>query len=375
MQFPTLQALFSVVFSLTTGDYASDTPLPPTSSRCVNPTVRKEWRSLTPNERADWTRAVTCLANLPREEAFQPIPEIAPLRYAPAFNPAGSYYDDIVYLHVKRDEEIHFTGYFLPWHRWYVHSFDTALRSKCSFRGPTPYWNWSMDAFDVYNSPVVQDDNPYTGVGSWGDSTTDYEVPSGPFGASSTFRLSYPCPHVLRRKYELHPYLHSLQPEFLRDPHLAVNTTFTVEKMIYLMNGFDGDYKGFQKFFEDFQGAHSGIHLVIGGDMSSSCPAGAPEGCNGGSKWAPNEPLFWMHHAMVDKIWHDWQRRNPRNAAAFEGGSVQHVENTTIYERYPIGGPPFLKTETVILGDGLFADTPISNLLDTTGGYLCYTYE
>ena len=41
-------------------------------------------------------------------------------------------------------EQIHFTGLFLPWHRWYVHFFESALKSKCGFAGATPYWNWSM---------------------------------------------------------------------------------------------------------------------------------------------------------------------------------------------------------------------------------------
>jgi tyrosinase len=44
-------------------------------------------------------------------------------------------------------EQIHFTGLFLPWHRWYVHSLESALKSKCGFTGATPYWNWSSGEF------------------------------------------------------------------------------------------------------------------------------------------------------------------------------------------------------------------------------------
>lgn len=33
-------------------------------------------------------------------------------------------------------------------------------------------------------------------------------------------------------------------------------------------------------------------------DLAGTCPPNAPEECKDGSKWAPNDPLFWMHHAV-----------------------------------------------------------------------------
>jgi hypothetical protein len=35
-----------------------------------------------------------------------------------------------------------------------------------------------------------------------------------------------------------------------------------------------------------------------------------------------SEPLFWMLHGMVDKVWYDWQRSNPTNTMAFGGSTV-----------------------------------------------------
>ncbi len=26
---------------------------------------------------------------------------------------------------------------------------------------------------------------------------------------------------------------------------------------------------------------------------------------------SPNDPVFWLHHAYVDKLWAQWQRRHP----------------------------------------------------------------
>jgi tyrosinase len=45
---------------------------------------------------------------------------------------------------------------------------------------------------------------------------------------------------------------------------------------------------------------------------------------------------------MIDKIWFDWQNRDPANAHSFSGGSVQALESLDTYNQYPTGGPPFL---------------------------------
>ena len=52
---------------------------------------------------------------------------------------------------------------------------------------------------------------------------------------------------------------------------------------------------------------------------------------------------------MIDKIWYDWQRRNPLNAKNFFGGSVEYLESLAAYNQYPNGGPPFLSVSTVLL--------------------------
>jgi hypothetical protein len=50
----------------------------------------------------------------------------------------------VIWLSYK---QIHFTGLFLPWHRWYVHFFESVMKSKCGFSGASPYWNWSSGWF------------------------------------------------------------------------------------------------------------------------------------------------------------------------------------------------------------------------------------
>ena len=71
------------------------------------------------------------------------------------------------------------------------------------------------------------------------------------------------------------------------------------------------------------------------------------------------DPMFFLHHAvrpmvgsiemvanlfvaqMIDKVWYDWQNRDPSNKNAFAGGSVSWPLGSS-YTEYPTGGPPFL---------------------------------
>jgi tyrosinase len=52
---------------------------------------------------------------------------------------------------------------------------------------------------------------------------------------------------------------------------------------------------------------------------------------------------------MVDKLWYDWQNRDPMNANSFNGGSVGYIYNLAAYDEYPNGGPPYLNVSTRVL--------------------------
>jgi hypothetical protein len=50
---------------------------------------------------------------------------------------------------------------------------------------------------------------------------------------------------------------------------------------------------------------HALVHNEIGGDLSTM--------------YSPNDPIFYLHHCFIDKVWADWQKRNPANARAYGG--------------------------------------------------------
>jgi tyrosinase len=53
----------------------------------------------------------------------------------------------------------------LSWHRYFTHTYETALREECGYTGTQPYWNWGKSALDPIHSPVM-DGSPYSMSGN-----------------------------------------------------------------------------------------------------------------------------------------------------------------------------------------------------------------
>lgn len=60
---------------------------------------------------------------------------------------------------------------------------------------------------------------------------------------------------------------------------------------------------------------HNRVHLWVGGNMAPMT--------------SPNDPVFFLHHCFIDKVWADWQ-------------AVQRIENPDAAPHYAPerGGPP-----------------------------------
>jgi len=54
------------------------------------------------------------------------------------FEPGTSRYDDFAYSHVFEGTVTHYAAAFLPWHRYFIHTFEETLRTECNFRGALP---------------------------------------------------------------------------------------------------------------------------------------------------------------------------------------------------------------------------------------------
>lgn len=82
---------------------------------------------------------------------------------------------------------------------------------------------------------------------------------------------------------------------------------------------------------------------------------------------SPSDPLFFLHHAQVDKIWTIWQnldiyrRQNAIQGTGTLGCKVPNCPAMKITDKMPFG---FVAKDQII-GD----------FMDNVGGPLCYRYE
>ena len=113
--------------------------------------------------------------------------------------------------------------------------------------------NFYLDAHDMCNSAFF-DESP-SGVGGWGDPTDDSQITTGGF---KDVIGAYPSPHRIRRNCTVQPFGGpdpvSLFPDDPTAPpipkDLMINTTMTKQNVDSLVDGFEGDFIGFQTYFE-----------------------------------------------------------------------------------------------------------------------------
>ncbi|CAI4218883.1 unnamed protein product [Parascedosporium putredinis] len=198
-------------------------------------------------------------------------------------------------------------GQLLPWHRWYLQLHENLLRTECGFTGTQPYWDWSLDAdaLNTYHSPVF---DPVTGFGGDGRRTG------------------------------------SNVPGFER---CVVDGPFANTNLTLAMGWPDMNFSDMANMLEGLP--HAQIHSIIFGDM--------------GPATSPNEPLFFLHHANVDRAWAKWQGRNSTRLADYTGfqDSLKTI-TASIDDTMPV----------MALADN---EPMVKDYMDIQAGPLCYTYS
>jgi tyrosinase len=179
---------------------------------------------------------------------------------------------------------------FLPWHRAYLYGFELALRDILGSRSPAfalPWWDWTSARSHEKGVPVA-----YTGRGN--------PLAGQPVQPSAR---------------------QSGQPtRTVRDPGdpAELPTRDDVEAVLQ-----ETDFFTFSNKLEDI---HNNIHVWTGGTM-------------GQIPWAAYDPVFWAHHAMIDRIWRLWQLRHSAP------GPPRTMWNTAL--------PPFALTVGQVLNSDL----------------------
>ncbi|KEP45490.1 tyrosinase tyrosinase: common central domain protein [Rhizoctonia solani 123E] len=269
--------------------------------------------------------------------------------------PGATLYDDFATVHMSVFERIHFVAQFFPWHRWFVHLYETALKD-CGYDGNAIYWDWTRDAgLHVVDSPIF---DPVTGFGGTRINVTiPSPVATGPFVNFTVVAYSdysahkdYGRPHYLERQFTSQVVRNNT---IIPIPASEDGSMLSERYNKSMMNNIMDTGKNFELFRELFEGIpHQAIHDTIGGDMSPSN--------------SPNDPLFFLHHTNVDRWWWKWQHLNTSaNALQYTGNTVQGspVLDATAQDLMPFMG---------LLGG---EDLPVSDVLLTNTLKLCYTYD
>ncbi len=172
---------------------------------------------------------------------------------------------------------------FLPWHREYLRRYEEALATV----DPTvslPYWNCGL-GWDSETDDLFHDDR----IGPRGGTVT-----TGYFAEAATAQNSL--------GWTIHPDVRRLGSTLSRTSTAGVNSLpprasvfEALEKNTF--STFRPALEGGAGLSPGNLGMHNGIHGWVSGDM--------------GAMSSPNDPIFFMHHAQIDRIWAIWQRKHP----------------------------------------------------------------
>nr|URY20122.1 polyphenol oxidase 1 [Lyophyllum decastes] len=277
-----------------------------------NKLLRKEWRQLTSTEQQEYIAAEQCLQSLPSKTG---LPGVV------------TRFDDMQAIHQIQSEIIHNVGQFLAFHRLYVRVHEELLREECGYTGAQPWWNETMDDGHYIDSPLFKPD----AFGGNGASDTGCVV-DGPF-ANYTLHLGPG---------------HDITDHCLtRHINNALGAgSFFVEKALNATN-----YSDMDTFMVKVPGPHPAGHSAVGGEMANPTSS-------------PGDPIFFLHHAWIDRIWSTWQARDPST-------------RLTAISGYTTTSSPFVPT-TLDYELNLFGIRPnatIRDVMDISGDRICVEYS
>jgi tyrosinase len=224
------------------------------------PFVRQSVASLTPAQIASFQHGIQVMMGRPTSD---------PTSYRFQANIHGSYDSATTPSEMQTWNNCeHGSYYFLSWHRMYLYFFDRILRAAAGDPNLVlPYWNWTDPAQRTLPLPFRQPadvSNPLyiappgrpatldAGTGSLGAGTVDF---------SAAFAdLSFDSPTGSGASF---------------GGQIAAPMQF---------NGPHGDFES---------QPHDVVHVALGGLMTD------PD-------TAAQDPIFWLHHANIDRMWNRW---------------------------------------------------------------------
>lgn len=175
---------------------------------------------------------------------------------------------------------IHGMATFPHWHRLYTLQLEWAL-AKHGSSVAVPYWDWTRPITEL---PHILTDGEYYDF--WQDAVMPNPFSRGHVKFENTFTVR----NVQEALFKLSPIgKHSV---LFDQALLALEQT---------------DYCDFEVQFEVM---HNTIHYLIGGRQTYAFSS---------LHYASYDPVFFIHHSFVDKIWAIWQELQSRRHLQFNG--------------------------------------------------------
>lgn len=236
-----------------------------TDYKCPQIWVRKEWRNLKKAEQKTYLEAVKKIR-------------------ARKTSTTATVIDKMVNLHGGISGDIHYVAPFLPWHRLFLVLYEELLQEVNSDIAQ-PYWHSTFDSQSPEDSPIFAID-AFGGNGKGPKSC----VKDGTF---SGMQVIYPERGCLSRDFDLNE-----TPTFPGTGY--INSKMTRSKTFEQMH----------EFVE--ARVHADPHNFVGGNLRSM--------------YSPNDPIFFLHHGYIDKLWADWQKKHPKLAKTYGGTNADNSQ-------------------------------------------------
>ena len=190
---------------------------------------------------------------------------------------------------------------FLPWHRFMLQQLELNLqRVLQDANAGLPYWDWAADGDRPANQ---QTQLPLWDAAHIGGSGT---VSTGPFAFSASNPQSFRVRIDSDSNGSLRQVNRGLRRALGQSPGIALPTTAQVTAAVnvtpYDVSPWTTASTGFRNQVEGWRpsppGLHNRVHVWVGGDMSPAT--------------SPNDPVFFLNHCNVDRLWESWMKKHGR---------------------------------------------------------------
>lgn len=198
----------------------------------------------------------------------------------------------------------HGTWYFLPWHRLFLYYFERIVRAQVVANGgpstwALPYWNYEGSNDNAL--PIA------------------FRQPTRPDGSANPL-------YIAQRAHGINSGA-GLPPAVTSDAAALACASFTGP------TEFGGGVTGAFRQFDAQTGQlenqpHNIVHTSLGGR----------NGLMSDPDTAALDPIFWLHHANIDRLWWYWQKTHPGDPADPQWAAES-------YSFFDVGGAPVTRSD------------------------------